>query len=1137
MIKNDIDNGVTYQYDRPADGDSITVTATIVDQAGNESAPGSDSAVMGDTTATPAPTVVITEDINDDGTISNTEISGQVDVLVTVPAQAEVGDTLKVSGQPDRILDQNDIDNGVTYQYDRPADGDSITVTATIVDQAGNESAPGSDSAVMGDTTATPAPTVVITEDADNDGTISNTEISGQVDVLVTVPADAEVGDTLKVSGQPDRILDQSDIDNGVTYQYDRPADGDSITVTATIVDQAGNESAPGSDSAVMGDTTATPAPTVVITEDVDNDGTISNTEISGQVDVLVTVPAQAEVGDTLKVSGQPDRILDQNDIDNGVTYQYDRPADGGSITVTATIVDQAGNESAPGSDSAVMGDTTATPAPTVVITEDADNDGTISNTEISGQVDVLVTVPAQAEVGDTLKVSGQPDRTLDQNDIDNGVTYQYDRPADGDSITVTATIVDQAGNESAPGSDSAVMGDTTATPAPTVVITEDINDDGTISNTEISGQVDVLVTVPADAEVGDTLKVSGQPDRILDQNDIDNGVTYQYDRPADGDSITVTATIVDQAGNESAPGSDSAVMGDTTATPAPTVVITEDVDNDGTISNTEISGQVDVLVTVPADAEVGDTLKVSGQPDRILDQNDIDNGVTYQYDRPADGGSITVTATIVDQAGNESAPGSDSAVMGDTTATPAPTVVITEDADNDGTISNTEISGQVDVLVTVPAQAEVGDTLKVSGQPDRILDQNDIDNGVTYQYNRPADGDSITVTATIVDQAGNESAPGSDSAVMGDTTATPAPTVVITEDINDDGTISNTEISGQVDVLVTVPAQAEVGDTLKVSGQADVVLTQADIDNGVTYQYDRPADGGSITVTATIVDQAGNESAPGSDSAVMGDTTATPAPTVVITEDADNDGTISNTEISGQVDVLVTVPAQAEVGDTLKVSGQPDRILDQNDIDNGVTYQYDRPADGGSITVTATIVDQAGNESAPGSDSAVMGDTTATPAPTVVITEDINDDGTISNTEISGQVDVLVTVPADAEVGDTLKVSGQPDRILDQNDIDNGVTYQYDRPADGDSITVTATIVDQAGNESAPGSDSAVMGDTTATPAPTVVIIEDVDNDGTISNTEISGQVDVLVTVPAQAEVGDTLKVSGQPDRTLDQK
>ncbi|MDN3683311.1 Ig-like domain-containing protein [Vibrio sinaloensis] len=409
-----------------------------------------------------------------------------------------------------------------------------------------------------------------------------------------------------------------------------------------------------------------------------------------------------------------------------------------------------------------------------------------------------------------------------------------------------------------------------------------------------------------------------------------------------------------------------------------------------------------------------------------------------------------------------------------------------------------------------------------------------DADGNWTYTPNPDYNGND---SFTVVVSDGNG---GSDTVTV-NVGVTPVwdgtPIVEIIEDSNNDGTISNTEISGQVDVLVTVPADAEVGDTLKVSGQADVVLTQADIDNGVTYQYDRPADGDSITVTATIVDQAGNESAPGSDSAVMGDTTATPAPTVVITEDADNDGTISNTEISGQVDVLVTVPAQAEVGDTLKVSGQADVVLTQADIDNGVTYQYDRPADGDSITVTATIVDQAGNESAPGSDSAVMGDTTATPAPTVVITEDINDDGTISNTEISGQVDVLVTVPADAQVGDTLKVSGQADVVLTQADIDNGVTYQYDRPADGDSITVTATIVDQAGNESAPGSDSAVMGDTTATPAPTVVISEDADNDGTISNTEISGQVDVLVTVPADAEVGDTLKVSGQPDRILDQK
>uniref|UniRef100_UPI001C5708A0 hypothetical protein n=1 Tax=Aeromonas hydrophila TaxID=644 RepID=UPI001C5708A0 len=171
-------------------------------------------------------------------------------------------------------------------------------------------------------------------------------------------------------------------------------------------------------------------------------------------------------------------------------------------------------------------------------------------------------------------------DRVLTDADISAGkVGYEFDRPADGDKLTVTATIVDAAGNVSLPGSDSATMGDTTATGAPTVVITEDINNDGTIDRTEINGKVNVEVGLPSEAKAGDTLKVSGQADRVLTDADISAGkVGYEFDRPADGDKLTVTATIVDAAGNVSLPGSDSATMGDTTATGAPTVVITEDI-------------------------------------------------------------------------------------------------------------------------------------------------------------------------------------------------------------------------------------------------------------------------------------------------------------------------------------------------------------------------------------------------------------------------------------------------------------------------------------------------------------------------------------------------------------------------------
>ncbi|MGY3867924.1 hypothetical protein, partial [Aeromonas bivalvium] len=65
----------------------------------------------------------------------------------------------------------------------------------------------------------------------------------------------------------------------------------------------------------------------------------------------------------------------------------------------------------------------------------------------------------------------------------------------------------------------------------------------------------------------------------------------YEFDRPADGATLTVTATLVDAAGNVSPEGRDSAVMSDTTATVAPTVLITEDTNNDGTIDRTELSG------------------------------------------------------------------------------------------------------------------------------------------------------------------------------------------------------------------------------------------------------------------------------------------------------------------------------------------------------------------------------------------------------------------------------------------------------------------------------------------------------------------------------------------------------------------
>ncbi|WP_041211613.1 hypothetical protein, partial [Aeromonas caviae] len=166
----------------------------------------------------------------------------------------------------------------------------------------------------------------------------------------------------------------------------------------------------------------------------------------------------------------------------------------------------------------------------------------------------------------------------------------------------------------------------------------------------------------------------------------------------------------------------------------------------------------------------------------------------------------------------------------------------------------------------------------------------------------------------------------------------------------------------------------------LTVSGQAPITLTQAQIDGKfLTFEYPRPADGGSIEVKATLTDKAGNVSPEGQDSAVMGDTTATAAPTVGHHRrhrQRRHHQPHRDQRYRGRAGHAA---GGAVAGDVLTVSGQAPITLTQAQIDGKfLTFEYPRPADGGSIEVKATLTDKAGNVSPEGQDSAVMGDTTA---------------------------------------------------------------------------------------------------------------------------------------------------------------
>jgi hypothetical protein len=980
---------ITTDFAPPADGSQIKVTATIADATGSISPEGSDQAVR-DTTAPSRPTVTITEDKNNDGILSKKELEGNVDVKVTLPPDARAGDKLTVTDGTTTTtitLTTSQIAQGnVSVSFPPPAEGGTITVTATLTDPAGNTSPSGTDSALR-DTVATAAPGVSITEDTNNDGKLSASELIGNVDVTLTIPATAVAGDTLTVtdgSTVQSFVLTAGQIVAGtVTTSFTPPADGSTITVTATVTDVAGNTSAPGSDSALR-DTTAPGAPVVTISEDTNNDGRISSTELVGNADVIITLPANAVVGDVLTVTDgitTTNITLTATQVAAGnIQTTFAPPADGSTITVTATITDTAGNTSATGTDAATR-DTTRPAAPTVVITEDANNDGQITAAELVGNVDVRITLPAGAVAGDTLTVSaGGSTQTIVLTPAQVTATFvdvNFTPPALGVLLSVSATLTDLAGNVSPAGTDHALR-PTGGLPVPGVQILEDANNDGRLSNAELSGNVDVRVSIPAGAVVGDVINITDGAiikTVTLTAGQITAGfVLTDFVPPGNGITLTVTATWTQTlTATTSAPGSDS-VLRDATAPSTPTVVITEDANNDGRISAAELSGNVDVTVTLPGDAVAGDVLNVSdGRTTHTitLSTTDIGSGfVAVVFTPPAQGATVSVTANITDAAGNTSGTASDSAVR-DTSATPAPGVMITEDTNNDGRISLSELSGVVDVLVSIPVGAVAGDTLTVTdGAITRtfVLTGPQITAGsIATDFAAPANGATITVTATLTDQAGNASPTATDSAVR-DTSATAAPVVVITTDANNDGLLSPAELTANVDVTITLPGTAVAGDVLSVSDGITtqlITLTTANIGAGnVSTTFTSPPAGSTITVTARVTDAAGNVSPPGTDAALRS-SSAPAGPTVTITEDANNDGRISSSELSGNVDATINLPGTAVAGNTLTVSDgittQTITLTAAQIVAGVVAVNFAPPAEGSQITVTATITNAGG--------------------------------------------------------------------------------------------------------------------------------------------------------------------------------
>ncbi|WP_220777119.1 beta strand repeat-containing protein, partial [Shewanella hafniensis] len=831
------------------------------------------------------------------------------------------------------------------------------------------------------------------------------------------------------------------------------------------------------SPSALANDSNTTDEDSVATGNVLDNDSDVDSSlsVVSFEVDGT-TYAAGTEVtleGGTLVLNADGSYTFTPNENWNGqvpvITYTTNT---GSSATLTINVTPVADG------------------GPSVTINTDTNNDGFISNEELAGNTEINVTIGLDgtgANVGDTLTVNGV-DYTLTQEDINNGfVNLNLPAPGEGETITVVATITDSAGNVSPEGSDSAIL-DTTG---PTITV--DAPDDTQDTTPTITGSTDappgstitIVVTDSTGAE--QTITTTVNPDGIY---------SVDVTNPLAEGGYTAVATVTDPAGN-TGEATDNGNVDNT----APNITVdVPDVTNDTTPT-----------ITGTTDAPPGSTITIvvtdsTGTEQTLTTTVNPDGTYTVDVTNPVAEGPITATATVTDPAGNTGTATDDGnvditapnitvdapdntqdttpTITGSSDATPGSTItiVVTDSTGAEQTLTTT-VNEDGAYAVDVATPLAEGDYTAVAtvtdpaGNTGKATDNGNVDT----QIDQDGDGNTVAITS-ITDDTG---ASGSDF-ITNDNTLVFNGTV----DLGDNSILAVT-INGVVYTTAN-------GLVIDASGNWSVDLTGTTLADG-TYP-----------VSATVTDLAGNSKTVTQD--VVIDTKIDQdgdGNTVAITSITDDTGASGSDFITN--DNTLVFNGTVDLGDdstlAVTINGVVYTTANGLVIDASGNWSVDLTgttlADG-TYPVSATVTDLAGNSKTVTQD-VVIDTSSANSSPTVIISEDINNDGFINNDELNGQINIAVTLSAGTEVGDSLVVTDQAGNelfngIITQAMLDNGLALAIDAPAIGTNLVISAEVTDKAGNTSS-GQDQASL---TNTQSDTLEIAEDSIGTGNVLTNDV---------------------------------
>ncbi len=1185
-----------WKFELPELGDGeYQYTTRAQDKAGNISDFSEAVIVNVDLVAPSEPTIIFIEDINKkDGKLNKAENGKDGDdasttAQISVPGDAVENDVIHytVNGEEKtHTITYNDRVAGYIEVKVPVVDGKTSTVTAKIVDQAGNASEVVKES-ISSDFTA---PNVQITGIIDNvpGGTYKdNVAGTSTNDNKPTIKGKADANQEVVIY-DTNKEIGRTTADKNGNWEF-KPSDykepladlvGRVHVIKAVVTDAAGNTSE--ATSALEVDTTVG-TPKVKFKEDLNNNEVLSVEEAKaltdGKLHWVVEIPTDGisvKAGDTLQVYGknakwQNAAIITNDDITKGFVerdgFVMDLPKGNGAQSPAYRIVDKVGNESEGNFANLVYdSELTRQPSnPSIKFPEDTNEDGKISDKENkdgdkdAGKTTAEVVIPKDGSVkpGDKLIVTddkgNKTERPIEQSDIDKG---SIDVPVDlnpGKDNTITAEIVNP-NNPDNPGKGKGVIGENSeATKAPEAPVITDVIDDvkGGKFNEDVKGGLtnDNTPTIKGTAKAGSTVIIY---DNGVEIGRIENAnANWEFTTPVltkQGEH-KFTAIAKNEFG-ESGSSNEATIELDTIAPTVENVKVTP-IDMSNPADSTPEKGRVEGRSDTP-----GAIVVIKDQAGKeIIGSGKVGNDGKFNIEttKPINTGD-KVKVEITDDAGNtgkgEGIAG-DIKHEGDFAAPCDPTITFVEDiALKDGKLNKAENSSDSDNASTkahisfFPDVVE-GDVIKYTinngKEESHNVTADDVKAGYIEVKVPVVDGKTSSVTAKIVDQAGNASEAVTSSIDVDLTSMTPTIDQVTDNQyggIQDGNNVLGIDDGLTNDSTPTFKGTAEPGATIVLKNGNDIIskdiIIKADANGNWEFTPKTALADGEYNVTAIATDKAGNVSDPSNVATINIDTNC---PKPVITEIVDNTaGGVVNGDVKNGLtnDSTPTLKGTAEPGSTVKV--WIDGLTKASLVNGEVIYDWTTTTKGdgtwefvlpkledGRHLFVVKATDKAGTNSPDSDTVGVTVDTTAG-APKVMITADKDDNSILTATEASsitdGKLKWVIKLPEDAKEGDRIEVTNSHREwvtilTLSAADIAKGEVARDDFSANFVKSkpgfeTPSYRIVDQAGNVSTEHWDTVKFDKA----APTAPVIKEVIDDH-------KGYDD-------DTRVGDVLKVEG---------